>query len=815
MFSKDKKHTPPPARPKVGRGRLPKKTVIRTPEPVAGAESIPKKTGGNIVHDTIWMLMLIATAYLAFALATFHMDDPALSRTIHKVDYVHNWGGMIGAYLSDVGYYVVGLSVWWTVVAACVWLYKNLRVSGHTTDKYSPMIAGIGLAVLMFCSPVLERLLAGDQFSDSLPHGMGGLSGQLISQGMSMLLGYMGSLFLLLAMMAVGIKLLVQFSYRETVSMLWGYLKQSLHYLIGSGDHESSSDSKTNQQVASASSDSASWWSRMRSKKKSDASITDNQPSTNRKVAKSKEEAKAAERLRSSFPTDTHTSSVALKSRQTESGYIFPDVDLLKKPLKNDLVTVDEETLRQTGDRIVEKLAEFGIDVKVAAGATPGPVITRYEIELARGVKGSQIVNLSKDLARALSVQSVRVVETIPGKSTMGIELPNEHRQQVVLREILNSQLFSDAESKLSVALGKDIEGAAVVGDLAQMPHLLVGGMTGSGKSVGVNAMIMSILFKATPEEVRFVMIDPKMLELSVYEGIPHLLCPVVTDMKAAGNALNWCIAEMEKRYHLMSHVGVRSLATFNSKIREAKSSGEIIANPLSKNVNEPEPLIELPQIVIVIDELADLMMTEKKAVETQITRLAQKARAAGIHMIIATQRPSVDVVTGLIKANVPTRMAFTVKSRIDSRTILDQMGAEDLLKNGDLLFLRPGDAEPIRLQGAYVGDDEVHRVVDFIKAQREPDYVDGVLTGKAAVAVSKSLGQTESKVKDNYDELFESAVDFVRCTRKTSISSLQRHLRIGYNRAANLMQALEDEGIVSAPESNGVRRIYDPNTED
>ena len=421
-------------------------------------------------------------------------------------------------------------------------------------------------------------------------------------------------------------------------------------------------------------------------------------------------------------------------------------------------------------------------------------------------MKGSQIVNLAKDLARSLAVQSVRVVETIAGKNTMGIELPNEHRQEVLLHEIFTADVFADAKSKLSVALGKDIAGDVVVGDLAKMPHLLVGGMTGSGKSVGVNAMIMSMLFKATPDEVRFIMIDPKMLELSIYDGIPHLLCPVVTDMREAGNALNWCVAEMEKRYRLLSYAGVRNLASYNEKIQAAQAAEKPLFNPFSLNPDEPEPLEKLPQIVVVIDELADLMMTEKKAVETQIARLAQKARAAGIHMIIATQRPSVDVITGLIKANVPTRMAFTVQSRIDSRTILDQMGAEDLLKYGDLLFLQPGNAEPTRLQGAFVSDDEVHCVVDFIKQQAEPNYVDGILTGEATEATNQFIHPEASS--NHGDDLFDQAVQFVVSTRKTSISSLQRQLRIGYNRAANLMQALEDEGIVSPASVDGKRSI-------
>ena len=487
------------------------------------------------------------------------------------------------------------------------------------------------------------------------------------------------------------------------------------------------------------------------------------------------------------------------------NGYRLPDLSHLREAAPHS-TPIDPDTLRETGRRIEAKLAEFGIDVQVVS-AIAGPVITRYEIEPAKGVKGSQIVNLSKDLARSLSVQSVRVVETIVGKTTMGIELPNEQRQEVLLQEIFSSDVFNDAPSKLTVALGKDIAGLPVVGDLAKMPHLLVGGMTGSGKSVGVNAMILSMLYKATPEEVRFIMIDPKMLELSIYEGIAHLLCPVVTDMREAGNALNWCVAEMEKRYRLLARVGVRTLAGYNEKVQAALAEGKPIPNPFSLNPDEPEPLTKLPQIVLVIDELADLMMTEKKSVETQIARLAQKARAAGIHMIIATQRPSVDVITGLIKANVPTRMAFTVQSRIDSRTILDQMGAEDLLKYGDLLFLQPGNAEPTRLQGAFVSDDEVHNVVNFIKSQAEANYIDGILTGEATQETQKFIEPNGGS--NAQDELFDQAVQFVVSSRKTSISALQRHLRIGYNRAANLMQALEEDGIVSPPDSQGGRQIF------
>ena len=392
---------------------------------------------------------------------------------------------------------------------------------------------------------------------------------------------------------------------------------------------------------------------------------------------------------------------------------------------------ISADTLEFTSRLIEKKLGDFGVNVTVME-AQSGPVITRYEIEPATGVKGSQIVNLSKDLARSLSLVDIRVVETIPGKNLMGLELPNPKRQMVRLEEIVGSTNFVDSKSLLTVALGKDIAGHAVVADLARMPHLLVAGTTGSGKSVGINAMILSILYKATPEQARLILIDPKMLEMSVYEDIPHLLAPVVTDMREAANALTWCVNEMERRYKLMSKMGVRNLAGFNTKIKEAKERGENIPNPFSLTPDAPEPLDNLPFIVVVIDELADLMMVAGKKIEELIARLAQKARAAGIHLVLATQRPSVDVITGLIKANIPTRISFQVSSKVDSRTILDQMGAETLLGQGDMLYLPPGTSVPVRVHGAFVDDDEVHRVVNYLKEQGEPDYIDGILEGGA-----------------------------------------------------------------------------------
>ena len=469
--------------------------------------------------------------------------------------------------------------------------------------------------------------------------------------------------------------------------------------------------------------------------------------------------------------------------------------------------TVTVETLEFTSRLIEKKLSDFGVQVKVIA-AHPGPVITRYEIEPATGVKGSQIVGLARDLARSLSLTSIRVVEVIAGKNYMGLELPNPKRQIVRLTEILGSKIYNDSSSSLTIALGKDIAGHPVVADLAKMPHLLVAGTTGSGKSVGINATILSLLYKSSPNDVKLILIDPKMLELSIYEGIPHLLAPVVTDMQQAGHALNWAVAEMERRYKKMSKVGVRNLAGYNQKIADADKRGEKIPNPFSLTPDAPEPLEKLPTIVIIIDELADLMMVVGKKVEELIARIAQKARAAGIHLILATQRPSVDVITGLIKANVPTRISFQVSSKIDSRTILDQMGAEALLGMGDMLYMPPGTGLPIRVHGAFVSDEEVHRVVDHLKAQGEPNYIEGILEGGVAGDADGAMGGAGG---GEGDELYDQAVAVVLKNRRASISLVQRHLRIGYNRAARLLEQMETSGLVSTMQSNGNREILVP----
>ena len=745
----------------------------------------------NLINDALWLFGLVITIYLAISLASFSMDDPAWSRSVPKSNDVANLGGLFGSYLSDVGYYLFGLSFWWWIAASCVFLYKNFRPMKKQENHkpYNHGVAALALFLLLVCSPIIEHFLFDNALSESLPVGAGGLVGLLAGSGLAWLLGKSGSLLIMLVMLLLSISLLAQVSWLEVMAKsgshmggLFGNLMKKLSQFQNKKEDictEALETQNTRRMVKEAKTITATPVAPLAGS------------SSNRKTVA----------VSVAPPPKIQTSLFDDTEPKNNGEYHKPNINLLRMP-SEEPVAVNPDELQQTAELIEAKLAEFGIGVQVVS-ATSGPVITRYEIEPAQGVKGSQIVALSKDLARSMSLQAVRIVETIAGKNTMGIELPNEKRQDVMLSEILSSPVFTDAKSKLTVALGKDIAGTPIVGDLAKMPHLLVAGMTGSGKSVGVNGMIMSMLFKATPDEVRFIMIDPKMLELSIYDGIPHLLCPVVTDMREAGQALNWCVAEMEKRYRLLSHAGVRNLDGFNQKVEQAKAAGKPLLNPFSLNPDDPEPIEKLPLIVVVIDELADLMMTERKSVEQQIARLAQKARAAGIHMIVATQRPSVDVVTGLIKANIPTRMAFTVQSKIDSRTILDQMGADELLKYGDSLFLQPGSAEPTRLQGAFVSDDEVHQVVNFVKEQAPTNYVEGLLSGEAAIETTNIVNPNA-----NSDELFDQAVAFVLESHKTSISALQRQLRIGYNRAANLIDALENAGVLSPADINGSRRI-------
>ena len=645
------------------------------------------------------------------------------------------------------------------------------------------LLGGLGFALVLLASAALESIRLW-RLTVALPFAPGGALGDAIGQGTARALGFNGATLLLLALLAVGLSLLFGISWLRVMER------------IGAG---------LETMVAAV---------RRRREEAADRRIGQQATAEREQIVEQLREVEVEREPVVVVPPVVHVpkSERVVKERQRPLFTDMPDSKLPPLALLDDAPpaqeTVSHETLEYTSRLIERKLADFGVSAKVLA-AYPGPVITRYEIEPAVGVKGAQIVNLIKDLARALSVVSIRVVETIPGKSCMGLELPNPRRQMVKLTEILSSATFNDTHGALTLALGKDIAGKPVVADLARMPHLLVAGTTGSGKSVAVNAMILSLLYKAEPKQVRLILIDPKMLELSMYEGIPHLLAPVVTDMKLAPNALNWCVGEMERRYKLMSQMGVRNLAGYNAKVAEAKKAGKPLPNPLTLTPDAPEPLDEMPLIVVVVDELADLMMVTGKKIEELIARIAQKARAAGIHLILATQRPSVDVITGLIKANIPTRIAFQVASKIDSRTILDQMGAEALLGQGDMLFMPPGSGHPMRVHGAFVSDSEVHHVVDYLKEQGEPQYVEGLLAG--ATGADGEEGVSVEGADAEADPMYDQAVAVVLKTRRPSISLVQRHLRIGYNRAARLIEQMERAGLVSPMQTNGNRDVLVP----
>jgi S-DNA-T family DNA segregation ATPase FtsK/SpoIIIE len=752
-------------------------------------------------QEAFLILGAVALGFWLLAMLSYSPADPAWSTTGTQQAVVGNWGGRLGAWIADAGYFLLGWSVWWCFFAGLrSWLSV---LAGRLRSLPSPRAESgaawwrkpsarraafvLALLVLLCASGVLEwsRLY---RLEPHLPGTSGGVLGSLLGPWMVRWLGFTGA-----ALAALG---LMVFTLPRVFSFSWGHWAE----LMGARFD--------------------GWFETRREKREA---VEDQR--IGEQAAREREEVVKVERVEIEEhhalpvfiePTlvDVPKSERVAKERQkplfTEMlDSQLPQVDLLDAAPQNQ-VGVDNQTLEMTSRLIEKKLKDFGVDVRVVAAA-PGPVITRYEIEPATGVKGSQVVNLGRDLARSLSLVSIRVIETIPGKNLMALELPNAKRQMIKLSEILGSSVYTDAKSLLTMGLGKDISGLPVVADLAKMPHCLVAGTTGSGKSVGINAMILSLLYKADAKDVRLLLIDPKMLEMSVYEGIPHLLAPVVTDMKHAANGLNWCVGEMEKRYKLMSKMGVRNLAGYNAKIDEAKARGEKIGNPFSLTPEQPEPLERLPYIVVVIDELADLMMVVGKKIEELIARLAQKARAAGIHLILATQRPSVDVITGLIKANIPTRLSFQVSSKIDSRTILDQMGAETLLGMGDMLYLPSGTGFPVRVHGAFVSDDEVHRVVAYLKERGgEPNYVEGMLEAPGGDSEGGDIfgdgGQSSEK-----DALYDQAVEIVLKDRKASISYVQRKLKIGYNRAARLLEDMEKAGMVSSLTSSGQRDILVP----
>ncbi|QPR35151.1 DNA translocase FtsK 4TM domain-containing protein [Delftia acidovorans] len=751
-------------------------------------------------HEMLLLAGLLALVFWLASMLSYSPQDPAWSTSgAGHARLVANWMGRVGAWLADACYFGFGMSVWWLVLASLqTWLSSFARWLRGGVPRDGVPLPPLwrrrlrfwgGLLLLLGASCALEwtRLY---RFESVLPGPAGGVFGYMLGYHSLQWLGFMGSGLIGICVAVIGLAMVFRFS--------WGHLAESMGARLDGW---------------------VLFLFARREKARDEAA--------GRRAAREREEVVQEERTESAVQHPQPVQIIepvlqeaaipsvrVVKERQKPLFSELPDsklpqVDLLDAAQQRQ-ESVSPETLEMTSRLIEKRLKDFGVDVHVVA-AMPGPVITRYEIEPATGVKGSQIVNLAKDLARSLSLVSIRVIETIPGKNFMALELPNAKRQSIRLSEVLGSQVYHDAKSMLTMGLGKDIVGNPVVADLAKMPHVLVAGTTGSGKSVGINAMILSLLYKAEARDVRLLMIDPKMLEMSVYEGIPHLLCPVVTDMKQAANGLNWCVAEMERRYKLMSKLGVRNLAGYNTKIDEAKAREESIPNPFSLTPEEPEPLQRLPHIVIVIDELADLMMVVGKKIEELIARLAQKARAAGIHLILATQRPSVDVITGLIKANIPTRIAFQVSSKIDSRTVLDQMGAESLLGMGDMLYMASGTGLPVRVHGAFVSDEEVHRVVGYLKEQGETDYIEGVLEGGTAEGDSEFGSESGDGGNGEKDPMYDQAVEVVLKDRKASISYVQRKLRIGYNRSARLLEDMEKAGLVSGLTASGQREVLVP----
>ena len=760
--------------------------------------------------------------FMMMALLTYGKDDPGWSHNSRVVD-VQNFGGPAGAYSADILFMVLGYFAYIFPMLLAIKAYQIFR-ERHQPWQWSGLLFSwrlVGLIFLVLSGAALAHIHF--HSASGLPAGAGGALGESLGDLAKNALNIQGSTLLLIALFLFGLTVFTDLSWFKVMDVT-GKITLDLFELIQGAANR--------------------WWSDRNERKQLVAQLREVDTRVNEVVAPSvpdkREQAKAKERLiereqaltKHMTEREKHVPAVIApapakapepsKRVQKEKQVplfvdsavegTLPPISILD-PAEKKQLNYSPESLAAVGHLLEIKLKEFGVEVAVDS-IHPGPVITRYEIQPAAGVKVSRIANLAKDLARSLAVTSVRVVEVIPGKTTVGIEIPNEDRQIVRFSEVLSTPEFDDAKSPVTLALGHDIGGKAVITDLAKMPHLLVAGTTGSGKSVGVNAMILSILFKSGPEDAKLIMIDPKMLELSIYEGIPHLLCPVVTDMKDAANALRWSVAEMERRYKLMAKMGVRNLAGFNQKIKDAEAAGEPISDPLYKreSIHDEAPLLtKLPTIVVVVDEFADMMMIVGKKVEELIARIAQKARAAGIHLILATQRPSVDVITGLIKANIPTRMAFQVSSKIDSRTIIDQGGAEQLLGHGDMLYMPPGTSLPIRVHGAFVSDDEVHRVVEAWKQRGTPDYNDDILAGVEEPGSGFDGGSSEGGDDAETDALYDEAVQFVLESRRASISAVQRKLKIGYNRAARMIESMEMAGVVTAMNTNGSREVIAP----
>jgi S-DNA-T family DNA segregation ATPase FtsK/SpoIIIE len=748
----------------------------------ASQAPLPGKVAA-LLRESRWFVLIAAALYLALILVTFNRGDPGWSHSV-AVDSVHNAGGRLGAWIADVMLYLFGISAFWWVlflVYAVIWGYR--RLDGSSLSDRRPFVVALGGFVVLLIGSVGIEALRFWSLKASLPLAPGGLFGAVVSRVAQATFGFTGATLVLLTLFAVGLSLFTGLSWLTVMERIGAALEWVWFKTVELRDRRA--DARLGEAAA----------------EEREALVE----AERRKVEEH-------EPIRIEPPVvEIPRSERVIRERQAPLFQDLPDTPLPPLALLDE-ATEDQEgmstdTLEYTSRLIEKKLKDFGVEVRVLA-AYPGPVITRYEVEPAVGVKGSQVVNLVKDLARALSVVAIRVVETIPGKSCMGLEIPNPRRQVVRLSEIVGSQPYHELHAPLTLALGKDIAGNPVVVDLAKMPHLMVAGTTGSGKSVALNAMILSLLYKSEPRDVRLILVDPKMLELSIYQDIPHLLAPVVIDMKQAANALHWCVGEMERRYKLMSWLGVRNLSGYNHKLADAEKRGEKLEDPATIGTENPVALEKLPYVVVVIDELADLMLVAGKKVEELIARLAQKARASGIHLILATQRPSVDVITGLIKANIPTRIAFQVSSKVDSRTILDQQGAESLLGQGDMLYLPPGAGMPIRVHGAFVSDHEVHQVVEYLKQQGEPDYLEGLLESPDELAaVAGGAGEGSES-----DPLYDQAVEIVLRTRRPSISLVQRHLRIGYNRAARLIEQMEHAGLVSPMQANGNREVTVPN---
>ena len=744
--------------------------------------------------------LLAFSLYIFISLISYDLSDSGFFNR-NSSGIINNLGGPLGAVISDFLYTLIGFGSYLVLIIGSVWATQILFIEDKYSSNIKTLLRLISSTFLLICFCSLGYFYFIEDF--------GGFIGKEIFLSISSIFGDIGSLIFLIVLTIPLLSLTFNFSWLSFTDLIGKFLITLLNFLL----NVSLKIYKTFKNIlfnilSKSKKIIVSLQGNLDKKIKSKPEISKQPQINEKKVDQSNQDLKQAD-----LPIKDESSlkevPKAIKEEidlEEKDKVIMPSTELLDRAL-DDGSSLSDSELNQISKLLEDKLEEFGIEATVES-VLPGPVVTRFEIQPAPGTKASKITNIAQDIARSLSVSSVRVVEVIEGKSFVGIEIPNNNRKMVRLTEILSSKAFKSSPSNLSVALGQDISGNAIVVDLAKMPHMLVAGTTGSGKSVGLNAMLLSLLFKSDPEEVRLILVDPKMLELAVYDGIPHLLTPVITDMTDASNGLRWCVAEMDRRYKLMSMMGVRNLAGFNKKIQDAENNGKHILNPL--NEDEEEYLEVLPSIVVVVDEFADMMMLVGKKVEHLIARIAQKARAAGIHLVLATQRPSVDVITGLIKANIPTRIAFQVSTKIDSRTILDQGGAEQLLGYGDMLYLPPGVGVPVRVHGAFVGDDEVHRVVNDWKSRAEPNYVDEIISSNQDTGPIPGWTGLETS-SDEQDELYDEAVNFVIESRRASISAVQRKLRIGYNRAARLIETMEEAGLVSEMSSNGSREVLVP----